>query len=51
MERSPKADPAPGRGEDAWLFLPLGERAAAGSRVDSKEYLIGFFIFLNRQMF
>lgn len=45
MERSPKSDPAPGRGEDAWLFLPLGERAAAGSRVDSKEYLVGFLIF------
>lgn len=43
MERSPKSDPAPGRGEDAWLFLPLGEKAAAGRRGDSKECLVGFF--------
>lgn len=43
MERSPKSDPAPGRGEDAWFFLPLGGKAAAGRGGDSKECLVGFF--------
>ena len=45
MERSLKSDPEPGNKGDAWPFLPLGERAAAGSRTYSKEHLVAFFLF------
>lgn len=51
METSLKSDTEPDNKGDAWPFLPLGERAAAGSRAYSEEHLIAFFLFSELDQF